>query len=44
MVYVSPTDDMVVRPGQHVGGDARVYHHYLAHWREAWDVCLERCP
>ena len=29
---------MLVRPGQHVSGDGRVYHHYLAHWREAWDV------
>ncbi|KIV83924.1 hypothetical protein, variant [Exophiala sideris] len=28
---------MVVRPGQHVGGDGRVYHPYLAHWREAWE-------
>ena len=38
MVYVTPTEDMVVRAGQHVGGDGKVYHHFLAHWRDAWDV------
>ena len=38
MVYVTPTQDMLVRPGQHVSGDGRVYHHYLAHWAEAADV------
>ena len=38
LVYVTPTDQMTVRPGQHVSGDGRVYHHYLAHWGEAWDV------
>ncbi|EEQ90870.1 ESCRT-I component [Blastomyces dermatitidis ER-3] len=37
MVYVTPTPDMLVRPGQHVSGEGRVYHHYLAHWSEAWD-------
>jgi hypothetical protein len=38
MVFVIPTQDMVVRPGQHVSGEGRVYHHYLAHWADAWDV------
>lgn len=38
MVYVTPTEGMIVRPGQHVGGEGKVYHHFLAHWREAWDV------
>ena len=38
MVFVTPTPDMIVRPGQHVSGEGRVYHHYLAHWGEAWDV------
>ncbi|EXJ54816.1 hypothetical protein A1O7_10157 [Cladophialophora yegresii CBS 114405] len=37
MCYVTPTDDMVIRPGQHVGGDGRIYHPYLAHWREHWE-------
>ncbi|KAK2827860.1 hypothetical protein FQN49_007269 [Arthroderma sp. PD_2] len=37
MVYVTPTPDMLVRPGQHVSGDGRIYHHYLAHWVEARD-------
>lgn len=38
VVYVSPTADMVVRSGQHVTLEGRVYHHYLAHWHETWDV------
>jgi UEV domain len=38
IVYVSPTPDMFVRSGQHVTLEGRVYHHYLAHWHEAWDV------
>ncbi|KAJ9373528.1 hypothetical protein DTO282E5_1683 [Paecilomyces variotii] len=37
MVYVTPTQDMVIRVGQHVTLEGRVYHHYLAHWAEAWD-------
>ena len=40
IVYVTPTQDMLVRPGQHVSGEGRVYHHYLAHWAEAWDVSI----
>lgn len=39
MVYVTPTSEMLVRPGQHVSSDGRIYHHYLAHWAEARDVC-----
>lgn len=38
IVYVTPTPDMVVRSGQHVTLEGRVYHHYLAHWHETWDV------
>lgn len=39
IIYVTPTEDMVVRPGQHVSAaDGKVYHHYLARWREAQDV------
>ncbi|KAL1982533.1 hypothetical protein VTN96DRAFT_1258 [Rasamsonia emersonii] len=38
IVYVTPTAEMVVRVGQHVTLEGRVYHHYLAHWAEAWDV------
>ncbi|KAJ5884763.1 hypothetical protein N7495_009273 [Penicillium taxi] len=37
MVYVTPPQDMVVRVGQHVTLEGRVYHHYLAHWAETWD-------
>ena len=28
---------MLVRPGQHVSGDGRVYHPYLAQWAKYWD-------
>ena len=38
LVYVTPTQDMAVRVGQHVTLEGRVYHHYLAHWAEAWEV------
>ena len=36
--YVKPGDragnsgDIAVRPGQHVGGDGRIYHPYLREW------------
>ncbi|KAF9891916.1 hypothetical protein FE257_002879 [Aspergillus nanangensis] len=37
IVYVTPTQDMAVRVGQHVTLEGRVYHHYLAHWQDAWE-------
>ncbi|KIW93665.1 uncharacterized protein Z519_06270 [Cladophialophora bantiana CBS 173.52] len=37
MCYVAPTEEMMIRPGQHVGGDGKIYHPYLAHWREHWE-------
>ncbi|KAJ4354880.1 Suppressor protein stp22 of temperature-sensitive alpha-factor receptor and arginine permease [Ascochyta clinopodiicola] len=37
IVYVKPDKDMLVRPGQHVSGDGRVYHPYLAQWAKYWD-------
>lgn len=37
MVYVTPGRDMLVRPGQHVGVEGRVYHPYLRDWSGAWD-------
>lgn len=40
IVYITPSQDMAVRPGQHVSGDGRVYHPYLAQWAQYWDVCL----
>ena len=40
LVYITPSQDMVVRPGQHVSGDGRVYHPYLAQWAQYWDVCV----
>lgn len=43
IVYVMPTEDMVIRPGQHVSpSDGKIYHPYLANWREASDVGLRR--
>ncbi|KAK4508581.1 hypothetical protein PRZ48_002320 [Zasmidium cellare] len=37
IVFVDPGKDMVVRPGQHVGVDGRVYHPYLRDWIHMWD-------
>ncbi|KAF2643723.1 UEV-domain-containing protein [Massarina eburnea CBS 473.64] len=37
IVYVTPSQDMLIRPGQHVSGDGRVYHPYLAQWGKYWD-------
>jgi hypothetical protein len=28
--------------GQHVTLEGQVYHHYLAHWAEAWDVSARK--
>ncbi|KAI1284223.1 UEV domain-containing protein [Xylaria sp. FL0933] len=35
--YVTPTETMVVRPGQHVDPQGRIYHPYLVRWAEFWD-------
>ncbi|KAI0018631.1 UEV domain-containing protein [Xylariomycetidae sp. FL0641] len=35
--YVTPTDTMTVRPGQHVDPQGRIYHPYLVGWAEFWD-------
>lgn len=32
---------MLVRPGQHVSGDGKVYHPYLVKWAGFWDVSAE---
>ncbi|KAM4065917.1 UEV domain-containing protein [Hirsutella rhossiliensis] len=37
LVYVTPTQTMVVRPGQHVDPQGQVYHPYLVRWSEFWD-------
>ncbi|KAK6428046.1 Suppressor protein stp22 of temperature-sensitive alpha-factor receptor and arginine permease [Oleoguttula sp. CCFEE 5521] len=37
IVYVTPGKEMLVRPGQHVGVDGRVYHPYLRDWSGMWD-------
>lgn len=36
--YVTPTESMMVRPGQHVDPQGRIYHPYLVGWAEFWDV------
>jgi len=38
LVYVTPAENMAVRPGQHVDLQGKIYHPYLANWRQAWDV------
>ncbi|KAK0733052.1 UEV domain-containing protein [Lasiosphaeria miniovina] len=37
LVYVTPTDSMVVRPGQHVDPQGQVYHPYVVGWSTFWD-------
>ena len=37
LAYVTPGADMVIRPGQHVGVDGRVYHPYLRDWGRMWE-------
>ncbi|KAI2640059.1 UEV domain-containing protein [Xylaria nigripes] len=37
LCYVTPTETMMVRPGQHVDPQGRVYHPYLVRWTEFWD-------
>ena len=32
IIFICPTGNMTVRPGQHVSGEGRVYHPYLAGW------------
>jgi ESCRT-I complex subunit TSG101 len=38
LVYVTPTETMMVRPGQHVDPQGQVYHPYLVGWPTFWDV------
>ncbi|KEZ40647.1 Endosomal sorting complex protein [Scedosporium apiospermum] len=37
LVYVKPTETMLVRPGQYVDPQGQVYHPYLAAWANFWD-------
>lgn len=32
MALITPTVNMLIRPGQHVSGEGRIYHPYLAGW------------
>jgi hypothetical protein len=32
---------MMVRPGQHVDPQGKIYHPYLVGWAEYWDVGLK---
>ncbi len=34
IAFVTPTRSMAVRPGQYVSGEGRIYHPYLAAWRQ----------
>lgn len=38
LVYVTPTETIMVRPGQHVDPQGQVYHPYLVGWAQFWDV------
>jgi ESCRT-I complex subunit TSG101 len=38
LVYVTPVEGMVVRPGQHVDPQGKIYHPYLVGWAEYWSV------
>ena len=38
LVYVTPTEGMMVRPGQHVDPQGKIYHPYLVGWAEFWEV------
>ncbi|KAG6001702.1 hypothetical protein E4U21_003905 [Claviceps maximensis] len=40
-VYVTPTETMMVRPGQHVDPQGLVYHPYLVGWAQSWTSNLE---
>ena len=42
MAFATPTANMMLRAGQYVSGEGRIYHPYLAGWRE--DVSLEGFP
>ncbi|KIW00235.1 hypothetical protein, variant [Verruconis gallopava] len=35
--FVVPNETMLVRPGQHVSGEGKIYHPYLAKWSGFWD-------
>ncbi|CAM1501149.1 Fc.00g103110.m01.CDS01 [Cosmosporella sp. VM-42] len=37
LIYVVPTETMMIRPGQHVDPQGLVYHPYLVGWAEFWD-------
>ncbi|KAH6713015.1 UEV domain-containing protein [Leptodontidium sp. MPI-SDFR-AT-0119] len=37
LIYVTPTEGMMVRPGQHVDQQGKIYHPYLVGWAEFWD-------
>ncbi|KAF4969316.1 hypothetical protein FZEAL_10254, partial [Fusarium zealandicum] len=37
LIYVVPTETMMIRPGQHIDPQGLVYHPYLVGWAEFWD-------
>lgn len=34
MTFITPTPNMLIRPGQSVSVEGRIYHPYLAGWRD----------
>lgn len=41
MIFVTAAEGMMLRPGQHVSDEGRVYHRFLAHWIP--EVSAEGC-
>ncbi|KAI9742183.1 MAG: hypothetical protein M1818_004083 [Claussenomyces sp. TS43310] len=37
IIYVTPTEGMMIRAGQHIDPQGRVYHPYLVAWAQFWD-------
>ncbi|KAL8995710.1 MAG: hypothetical protein Q9169_004604 [Polycauliona sp. 2 TL-2023] len=41
VAFVTPTKNMAVRAGQYVSVEGRVYHPYLAGWKQDWSSIVE---
>ncbi|SZF02708.1 unnamed protein product [Blumeria hordei] len=39
IVYVTSAENLMIRPGQHVDLQGKIYHPYLVRWAENWDKC-----
>ncbi len=41
LLYVTPAEGMMIRAGQHVDPQGKIYHPYLVGWAEFWDVSTQ---